>query len=100
MEFKNFEAHLKSRLSEKEIACIKKQAKQEYLALKALQKDVVKAVEDFAKDEDAGFNELVRRFGLSPTQVNKIRKGEANLTISTIARLAAIMKKKPHIVFA
>ena len=47
--------------------------------------------------EKIGFNELVRRLGSSPAQVSKIQKGEANLTIATLAHIFALLKKMPHI---
>jgi len=50
-------------------------------------------------DEEIAFNEIVRRLQISPTQANKILKGEANLTLNSIAHVAALLNKQPKIVF-
>lgn len=50
-------------------------------------------------EKNIGFNELVRRLDVSPAQVAKIQKGEANLTLASLAHLAALFNKQPHIIF-
>ncbi len=50
-------------------------------------------------EEKIGFNEAVRRLHMTPSQVAKIQKGEANLTLASIAHIGALLKKRPHIVF-
>jgi len=99
MKLKKFEDYLKKRLNSEEIKEIEEQAKIEYESLKALQKDVAHIVEKYMNEKEIGFNELVRKLDSSPTQVSSIQKGEANLTLSSLAHLAALMNKKPHIVF-
>ena len=49
--------------------------------------------------EKIGFNELVKRLGVSPSKVSKIQKGEANLTIASIAHISALLKRKARLVF-
>lgn len=100
MKLKSFDDYLKTRLDPQEIAQIKKQAKIEFEALKLLQHDVAVAVTKYMEDEGVGFNEMVRRLGISPTQARKIAKGEANLTFSSLAHLAGLLGKKPHLVFS
>lgn len=63
-----------------------------------LQHDVSKAIIDYMASHNVGFNDLVRKLGKSPTQASKIIKGEANLTLATIAQLYAFMRKRTHIV--
>jgi len=58
------------------------------------------AIIKYMSEKNIGFNEMVRKLGKSPTQVSKIIKGEANLTLATIAQLFAIMGYKAHIVAA
>ena len=65
-----------------------------------LQHDISKAVIDYMAKNNVGFNDLVRKLGKSPTQVSKIIKGEANLTLATIAQLYAFMGRRAHIVSA
>ena len=98
MKTKSFEAHLASRLNKQEIAEIEKAAKIEYESLQMLQHDVSKAVIDYMAKNNVGFNDLVRKLGKNPTQVSKIIKGEANLTLATIAQLYAFMGQRAHIV--
>ena len=98
MKTKSFQSYLKKRLDKKEIAEIEEQAGLEKRALQKLQEDISKAVADYMAKEDIGFNELVRRLGASPTQVSKIQKGEANLTIASLAHIFALLKKQPHLV--
>ncbi len=99
MKLKNFNDYLKTRLESKEIVKIKKQAKVEFQSLKNLQKDIALAIVEYKTKENISFNELVRRLGTSATQLEKIRKGEANLTLSSLAHISALLNKQPHIVF-
>jgi len=99
MKLKNFDDYLKTRLEPKEIFKIKKQAKAEFESLKNLQKDIAMAIIEYKTKENISFNELVRRLGTSATQLEKIRNGEANLTLSSLAHISALLNKKPHIVF-
>lgn len=98
MKTKIFEAHLTSRLSKQEIYDIEKAAKIEHESLQMLQNDVSKAVTDYMTQNKVGFNDLVRTLGKSPTQVSKIIKGEANLTLATVAQLYAFMGQRAHII--
>lgn len=100
MKTKSFQSYLEKRLHKKEIAELEKQALLEKKALQNLQQDISKIVNDYTAQENIGFNELVRRLGTSPTQVAKIQKGEANLTIASLAHIFALLKKQPHLVIA
>ena len=100
MKTKSFQSYLEKRLHKEEIAQLEKQALLEKKALQNLQQDISKVVNDYTIQENIGFNELVRRLGTSPTQVAKIQKGQANLTIASLAHIFALLKKQPHIVIA
>ena len=65
--------------------------------LKSLQ-DVSTALAKYMNDEQIGFNEVVRRLNISPTQASKIQSGEANLTLATIAHVFALLKMRPHLI--
>ena len=54
---------------------------------------------DYMKKNKIGFNELVRHLNSSPSHVAKIQRGEANLTLSSLAHLLALMGKDPKDVF-
>lgn len=98
MKVKSFKAHLEKRLNKKEIAEIEKAAAIELESLQLLQSDISNTVTHYMEAKNIGFNELVRRLGKSPAQVSKIIKGEANLTLATIAQIYALMGRKAHIV--
>jgi transcriptional regulator with XRE-family HTH domain len=95
MKVKNFDDYLKTRLNDAEIAEIEAQAAMEFKSLKALQNGVAQAINAYMKQENIGFNDLVRRLDISPSKLSKIQKGEANLTLASIAHIAVLLKRKP-----
>lgn len=97
MKTKSFKSYLEKRLNKKELAEIKKQAQLEVRILKSIQKILADTMADYMKQNDIGFNELVRRLDSSPTHIAKIQKGEANLTLSSLAHLLAAMDKDLNI---
>jgi len=99
MKAKSFQQYLEKRLDKEEIAEIEKLAELEMEFLKSLQEDVSKAVAKYMTEEQIGFNELVRRLNISPTQASKIQSGEANLTLATIAHVFALLRMRPHLGF-
>jgi hypothetical protein len=99
MKTKSFDKYLETRLTKAEIAAIDRQAKREAQALKTLKTDVSCAVNTYMKENKIGFNELVRRLDVSPTHVAKIKKGDANLTLASLARIFALLGQNPHLVF-
>lgn len=100
MKTKSFDKYLKKRLDKKEIREIEQQAKLEFEALQNLQNELSEAFLEYMSEHDIGFNEAARRLQMSPSQVSKIKKGEANLTLATIAHIGALLNKHPHIVFS
>ena len=98
MRTKSFQDYLEKRLSKDEIKEIEMQAKLEVKILKALQKGIADAMDSYMKKSKIGFNELVRKLDSSPTHVAKIQKGEANLTLASLAHLFALMEEEPQIV--
>jgi transcriptional regulator with XRE-family HTH domain len=99
MRTKSFQDYLEKRLSKEEIAEIEAQAKLEIKVLKALQKEIANAMSVYMEKSNIGFNELVRRLDASPTHVAKIQKGEANLTLASLAHISALMGQEPQLVF-
>ncbi len=100
MKTKNFKDHLETKLSKKDLLEIESSAQAEYQSLKALQDDISKALFQYMSEHDLGFNDLVRQLGKSPTQVSKMIKGDANLTLASVAQLFAMIGKQPHITAA
>lgn len=90
---------MEERLTKEEIQMIEEQASLEFKALKSLQDDIAKKVANIMKQKGIGFNDLVERLDVSPAHVAKIQKGQANLTLASIARLFAALGEEPHLVF-
>jgi antitoxin component HigA of HigAB toxin-antitoxin module len=57
--------------------------------IRALQESVSSAVATYMAKEKIGFNELPRRLDTSSCQTSRLLKGKANLTMASIAELAA-----------
>jgi len=99
MKPKSFKHYLAKRLDQNEISALEKQADIELEAIKRLQQDISCAVTKYMGQEKIGFNELVRRLGVSSAQAARIQKGEANLTLASLAHIAALLNRQPHIIF-
>lgn len=99
MKTKSFRDYLEKRLNKKEIAQIKKQADREVRILKSFQKMLADMANEYMKKNKVGFNELARLLDASPSQLAKIQKGEANLRLSSVAHLFALMDKDPKDIF-
>ncbi len=95
MKTKSFEAYLKKRLDKDEIAQIKEQAEREVRIFKSLQQMLADMTTAYMKKNKIGFNELARLLDASPSQLAKIQKGEANLRLSSLAHLLALMGTDP-----
>lgn len=96
---KSFQKLIEKRLTKPEIAEIEHQAMLEARALKLLQSDIANAMNDYMKEKNIGFNELVKYLDVSPAHIAKIKNGSANLTIASIARLFALLGQEPRLVF-
>ncbi len=99
MKTKSFQKYLEKRLDKDEIAEIKEQAQLEIKILISIQQMISSTMEDYMEKNKVGFNELVRRLDSSPAHVAKMRRGEANLTLSSLAHLFAALGKEPQEVF-
>lgn len=99
MKLKNFQDLAQECLTKAEIAKIEKQAKFELKVLKSLQKCLKVVIDDYMKQNDVGFNDLVKKLHSNPRQVSKIQQGKANLTLASIAHIAALLEQEPTIIF-
>lgn len=95
MKTKSFQMYLEKRLDKDEIAQIKKQAQREIKIFKSLQQMLADMMSDYMKKNKIGFNELVRLLDASPSQVAKMQRGEANVRLSSLAHLFALMDREP-----
>lgn len=99
MKTKSFRDYLEKRLNKKEIAQIQEQAEREVSIFKSFQKMLADMTNEYMKKNNIGFNELARLLDSSPSQLAKIQKGEANLRLSSVAHLFALMNKDPKDIF-
>ncbi len=99
MKPRSFDKYVAKRLTKAEIVEIDKQVKLEKAILDALRQGITTAVGRYMKKNDIGFNELVDRLDTSASQVTKIQKGTANLTLSSLAHLFATIGEEPKLVF-
>ena len=88
-----------SRLSKNERLAQDKAIKAEADIIRSMQESVSAAIAQFMASEGIGINELTRRLETSSRQTSRIMKGEANITLATLASIAALMDKKAKIVF-
>lgn len=96
---KSFQRLMEKRLTTEEIAEIEKQAMLEARSLRSLQSDITNAMNDYMKEKNIGFNDLIKLLDVSPAHIAKIKRGDANLTLASIARLFAALGQEPCIVF-
>ncbi len=89
MKTKSFNEYLEKRLSKEQIAELKQKAHREAEILRSFQRRITNSINAYMKKEGIGFNELVRRLSISPSQALKIKKGQANLTLASLAHLFA-----------
>jgi hypothetical protein len=88
-----------SAFSPAEIAEIDAEVDAEVRALTALQDSVSSEVAAYMAREGIGFNELTRRLGSNPRHTARLVKGNGNLTMASIAAIAALVGKRATVVF-
>lgn len=98
-KFKKYSELRNEIFSEEEQQELNEEIKMEVLAMNELQESVSKAIVTYMAEEHIGFNEFTRRLGSSSRQTSRIIKGEANLTIATLAEISSVIGKKPKLVF-
>lgn len=99
MKLKNFRDLIEKRFTKDEIAIIEQQAKLEVKALRSLQESVKQVINDYMEKNEVGFNEVVRRLNSNATQVSKIQRGKANLTLASLAHISALLGQEPVLTF-
>lgn len=57
----------------------------------ALSETILKSVAEYIARGNIGFNELTRRLHMSLATTSKIRRGDANLTLDTLAAVAVVL---------
>lgn len=64
-----------------------------------VQLDVALEVEQIMENQGVSRKELAERIGHSPAYVTKVLSGDANMTISTMVKLANALDRRPRIEF-
>lgn len=64
---------------------------------RGLSDQVSKALAAYMAREDIGFNELERRLHMSSATTSKLLKGEANITLETIAAVSLVIDQDPDL---
>jgi hypothetical protein len=99
MKTKSFDALLKTRFSDEEIAEIKRQAQLEVDMLRAIQKILSGTITEYMQKNKIGLNEVARYLFISSSQAAKIQRGEANLTLAKFAYFLTLMGKEAKDIF-
>lgn len=99
MKLKNFRDLIEKRFSKDEITLLEQQAALEVKVLQSLQESVKTIVDDYMEKNGIGFNEMVRRLNSNATQISKIQRGQANLTLASLAHLSALLGQEPSLTF-
>ncbi len=99
MKLGKFKDLAETRFSKEKIAEMKREVALEAEALRTMQQNMKDALENFMKINNIGFNEAVNRLGSTPRQLSQIQKGIANLRLSTIAQISAMLGQTPMIMF-
>lgn len=89
----------KKHFSNAELKRLDSEVLAEVSQIKNLQECVSHEAALYMAQEGIGFNEFMRRLAASPRKVSKILKGDCNLTMLSIAQLAALLGKRVKLVF-
>lgn len=98
-KFDDFEEIRRSRLTSKEIKLQDSEIALEVAALQSMQECISAELARYMAEEGIGINELTRRLNTSSRQTSRIMKGEANITLATLAEVAGVIGVKARIIF-
>jgi hypothetical protein len=98
-QFDDFDEIRATRFTTDELKAQDSEILREVQALKSMQESISAELARFMADEGIGINELTRRLQTSSRQTSRIMKGEANITLATLAEVAAVIGVKLKIVF-
>lgn len=99
MKLGKFKDLAERRFSKEKIAQMNREVAFEAEAMRSLQTNIKEALEVYMKQQKIGFNEVVRRLGSTPRQIAQIQSGNANLRMSTLAHISAMLGETPVIMF-
>lgn len=85
--------------SKDQIKDIHRRASRRSRIRRTMSESISKTVAAYMAKEKIGFNELTRRLDMSPATASKILRGDANLTLETIAIIAQVIGAEPSLSF-
>ena len=94
----DFRELIEKRLSKKDLAEIERKVEIEVQAIKTMRENVWNCIVGYMNEEGINLSEVGRRLNTSSSQMNRIKKGEANLTISKMAEIFSLIKVEPKLV--
>ena len=95
--FQNLDEVEKEIFSESERKDIHRRAIQRAEIRQTMSETISKSVTAYMARENIGFNELTRRLHMSSATTSKILRGDANLTLDTLAAVAVVLGLTPTI---
>jgi len=97
--FENLDDVEKEVFSEEEIVAIHRRAERRAKIRRTMSESISKTVATYMARENIGFNELTRRLDMSSATISKILRGDANLTLDTLAVISEVLHLNPTIEF-
>jgi len=92
---KDFELLAQEILSKEEIEEEKQSARVEH----RLMQDIASNIKMAMEEQNIGFNDLVKNLHTSPSQVSKILRGDANITLHSLVKLCIVLNLNPSVNF-
>lgn len=94
----DFWSYAEKRLGKEKVASIKREAALEKKALEKMQRDIAKLLKEYMKKNNLEFNDLGKLLHTSPARIARIQRGEANLTLASVARIFALVGRTPNLI--
>ena len=88
MNYPKLSEFISENYSSEDSASMRTAVAEEFEQRQSLQEDVTRLIAQYMAREKIGFNEVVRRLGISPSQFSKIQRGSGNITLATLAHIA------------
>ena len=98
-QFEDYEDVRRELLSPRQIQKNETEAALEIAALRSMQDCLSREIAAYMSAHGLGFVEFTKQLGTSTRQTSRILKGEANVTLATLAEVAVHIGKVPKIVF-
>ena len=98
-QFQTLEDFEKEIFTPEQIEDMNRRALMRSQARENLSENISSAVAQYMAENHIGFNELKRRLNMSGTTVSKILRGDANLTLDTLALISQTTGLKVNISF-